>query len=192
MEKTKEELYMTENELGSNYKEQKEIKPKIESILKFLPEDKQEIAFNFYSFLTELKLPPKWASMNSFNFNYRNKRVCYIRTGDNMDNLYLWIYTQYNKHFIEYFENKNMNDVIIKTMVLCHHCNICAPGKAFKLFGKEIKNVCSSPSQVVLRLQNPNKEELEYAKELVKFRRDSIKEERVPKHIYVKISERKK
>ena len=183
---------MLDNEIGSNYKEQKEIKPNIETILNILPKDKQKTAFDFYSFLTELKMAPRWASMNSYNFNYKNKRVCYIKTGDNVDNFHLWIYTQYDKHFIDFFENKGIDDIIIKNMVYCHHCNICAPGKTFKIYGNELKNVCSSPSQVVLRLVDPNKKELEYAKELVIFRRESIKEERVPKHVYIKISDRKK
>ena len=183
---------MDKNDIGRNYKEQKIKKPSIESVLNNLPDDKQKTAIDFYSFLRDLKMTPKWSSMNSFNFNYKNKRVCYIMAGDNADNLHIRLYTQYNKYFIEYFENKNMNDIILRTMVICCNCNICKPGKTFEIFGKKIMNVCGCPSQVVLRMTNPNKEELEYAKELVNYRRESIIEGRVPKHIYVKISDRKK
>ena len=182
---------MQEKTNGSNYQEQKKLKPKPEDVIQAsLKENMKQDALDFVAFVKSLRMNPQWASTNSWAFTYKSKRVGYIKINDNIGDWEVWLYAQYDDNFnaLVSKENDDVKDYFLNNIYYCFNCSACTPGKDIVFLGKELKNVCATP---VIRVKNPNYSFLEFGKRLIDLRRSDIAENKVPKVTYIAIKNRK-
>ena len=174
----------------SGYKEQKAVKPNMEDVIQvLLKDDRKQEALDFVSFVKSLKMAPQWASTNSWALSYKGKRVSYIKINESAGDWDLWLYSQYDSYFQELVskENSDIQNFILNNIVYCYKCSACAPGKDMILLGKDLKNICATPN---IRLKSPNETFREFAKRLIKLRREAIENNRVPKVTYIAMKNR--
>jgi hypothetical protein len=134
----------------SNFEPQKVNKPTIEAVVdQLLDGDFKKDFIEFFDWMTQEKIRLQWGSTNSFNANYRGKRVARIeigRGGKNQPNhISIIIHTAERDKFDGYLEGQT--DEIIKIFMenistVCNECGVCAPGKSFDLAGKRYERVC--------------------------------------------------
>lgn len=181
---------MEENKMA-NYQEQKANKPQIEDIINAsLKDDRKQNAMDFLDFIKSMKMTPQWASTNSWALSYKSKRVGYIKINENTGDWELWLNSQYDEYFEELVskENAEVKDYFLSNIYYCFNCSACTPGKDIVFLGKELKNVCATP---VIRVKNPNKSFLGFARKQIVLRRSAIENNRVPKVIYIAMKNRK-
>lgn len=166
----------------SLYQEQKNVRPLIEDVIRnYLDGENEKNAKDFISFLRFNKMPPQWASANSWSVSYKNKRVCYIKLGDGF-----WKIVHSGDYDSSY--DVNINEYAWNNIHFCRNCARCSPGIHALIFGKEFDNVCFCGK---FQFQNPDAETLKFAKILVNVRRTSIENNKVPKVNYKAKKDRK-
>lgn len=161
---------MVEKSKISVYQEQKKTKPKIEDIIyDLLKGNRKQDALDFVAYVKSLKMTPQWASANSWAVSYKNKRVCYIKVGN--DSWYIRPSVSYDSSYENFISSENLEEVVWKNIHFCRRCGKCAPGKHETILGRAFDNVCYS---IQLELHNPDATALNCAKKLVVFRRNVI------------------
>ena len=172
----------------SEYQLQKKEKPAIYDVIdKCLVGKAKDDLLGFVSFLKENRMTPQWGSTNSYNLSYKSRRVCIIKIADN--SYQIWLNTQYNEDFNEYFKNENgiIKEFLLSKVVYCFGCGSCKPGLDIDILGVALKNACFNP---VIRMENPDDARLELAKKLVLLRRKAIYDGKAPKVTYISIKKR--
>jgi len=156
----------------SSYKDQQKIKPKIEEIAEsFLDGDNLNHFMDLLGFLKDNKLNPRWDYINRWSFNYKNKKVCYIRIND--DGTWIFYPNQFgSKHFSDWFMeyNQYITDDEVKAFVWANlqqdkRCaRECKGIENIVILGKEFKRICFCWT---IGVTNPERVDLECAKKLV-------------------------
>jgi hypothetical protein len=173
---------MSEIKEDSVYQSQKRIKPKIEDIVQeYLNAKTKKDLIDFLCFLELNKIGVQWASTNSWNINYKSKRVGCIRMRPGF-----W---QFNyggggindNGYENFITTKKQKELVWKNIVYCKSCSGCAPGHHVSIFGKEFDKVCLGK----LGFENPDGENLDCAKQIVLWRQSLIAENKVPKVHYI-------
>lgn len=135
---------------------------------------------DFLSYLNDNSMEFKrlegyWKNQFYWQVNYNNKCVCYILingTGDESQFAPLTIWT--NDSGSDVYEKALLRDELKesawKNVDFCVHCGSCSGGRYRMLFGKGFDNVCRTE----MRFTNPDKQEFEAVKELVKIRKLNI------------------
>jgi len=173
------------------YQEQKALKPNIEDVIHtLLKGGKARGALDFVAFAKSLRMTPQWACGNSWTLNYKNKRVAYFRLYADEKDWGLWLYAQYDAHFASLLagEPKEIQEYFLSNIVYCYGCGACAPGKDVELLGRELHNVCATPT---FRLRGLNAAFRDFSKRAVILRREAIAAGRVPKVAYIAMKDRK-
>lgn len=116
-----------------------------------------------------------WLKENKININgkYKGKRWGSVKKSEKGD-LYIRICVQYDEYLEPVLSNESdAMQELVKTRTGHSGCGRCIDGKcAFTGFD----------------LVNPTEEQIELAKRLIKFRINAIKDGRIPKCSYIKIS----
>lgn len=172
----------------SEYQRQKKEKPSVLTMAEQLLESTiKEDLLSFVSFLKEQQMSPQWASTNSYSVSFRNRRVCIIKLAPN--SFQLWLNTQYNDDFNACFAQANEADkaFLLANVITCFGCGTCKPGLNIHILGTPFYNACYNP---VIRIINPNEEQLSLARQLVLLRRQAIRDGKAPKVTYLAMSKR--
>jgi len=165
----------------SEYRAQKELKPKVEDIAReLLDEEKLENVLDFFEFLKSNKLTPRWYTSDSWVVKYKNKTVCKIklnwmpRASDkgNFWGIYSAPFTRENwfENYDSYITDDGLKGFIWDHINPPHGCSQqggtvrCKGWPDVTILGKTYKAVCGCHSLVV---KNPDGKTLEYAKEFV-------------------------
>ena len=178
----------------SLFKKQNTSRPKIEdAIIVALTGSELKNAQDFLAFIKENKMPPSWASANSWKVNYKSKGVCYLRlTGTQFYDVEQWhiaVFSQFDEHLKELVLGESDT---IKAIVQNHRdgndpCGGCMPTLDRHTVNKDYKNICAC---TCINLNNPNENLCDFAKKLVMLRREAIFTDRVPKCRYIKPADR--
>lgn len=161
----------------SNYQQQKTNKPKAEDLINlYLSGELRDAALGLFSFFKENKMTLQWGSTNSFNVNYKGKRI--TRFTINRDSLGLYIYTAERDKFDGYLQDQP-EDIKILFMEniskKCTGCTGCAPGKSFYINGKLYENICFSGCGTCgFKYQNPSAKQMLEVKKLLLARKDYV------------------
>ena len=161
----------------SDFEAQKANKPTIETVAEQLLDGNLKKDFmKFLDWMKQEKIRFQWGSTNSFNANYKNKRVARIGIGENR--LSIIIHTAERDKFGGYLEGQSgeVADTFIKSIgKICNGCGGCAPGKSFYISGKHYENICfDGLGSHGLRYINPDAEQIEPVKKLMNARKDYI------------------
>jgi len=155
--------------------EQYKSRPKIEKFIsegEFDNEIKTSI-LDFASHLRANKMSPQWASVNTWKFLYKGKRIGYIRLIE--ADWYLgYIIKSDDVKFDNYAEIENLSELICNNFNYCDNCaptGHCAPGQDIKFMNGNFKNVCWNDN---LRFKIQNSFELERIKKLYEYSVKSI------------------
>jgi len=167
----------------SNFEIQKANKPTVEMVAEQLLDGNLKKDFmKFLDWLKQEKIRLQWGSTNSFNANYKGKRVARIeigRGGRNCANhISIIIHTAERDKFAGYLEGQTEEvvDIFMKNISkTCNDCGVCAPGKSFDISGKHYERVCfDGLGSHGLRYINPDAEQTEIVKKLMNARKDYI------------------
>lgn len=181
------------------YQEQKKTRPAIETIIPaHLGGEKQKAALDFVAYLRENKMPPAWASGNSWKSSYKGKGVCYIKLDQQGKGTWkIEPLINASKAYEDFVEAENLRDIIWRNLALCTRChpNTCAPkgmaetfsGVKKLYFGKAFDNVCRGGDT---SFRNPDEEAIQCVKKLLDFRRRAIEGHTVPMTKYVSAKRR--
>ena len=161
---------MSEQSKVSLYQEQKKIRPKIEDVIQdYLDNNKLKSALDFIFFLKSNKMPPQWASADSWSVSYKNKRVCYIKLGNGS-----WRIVHsgdYDSGYENCMFSEGLKEYIWNNVCFCRNCAGCAPGIHATILGKEFDHVCFCGK---FQFTNPDAEALHCSKRLVDVRKNAI------------------
>ena len=163
----------------SEYRTQKELKPKVEEVAKkLLDEDKLENISDFLEFLKTNKLTPRWYTSDSWVVKYKNYKVCQIKLNwmprpSDKENFWVICCDHFTrqKWFSDY--DRNITDDRLKEFIWNninppHGCNKkegrCKGWSNMTILGMPFKAICGCFPLVV---KNPSGKTLEYAKEYV-------------------------
>lgn len=159
------------------FEKQKASKPTIEAVVEQLLDGNFKKDFlQFLDWLKQEKIRFQWGSTNSFNANYRGKRVARISVGENHAGII--IHTAERDKFDGYLEGQS--DEIINIFMdsisrVCNDCGGCSPGKSFYISGRHYERVCfGGLGSHGLRYINPDDEQIETVKKLMNVRKDYI------------------
>lgn len=178
----------------SLFQAQKQTKPRIEEAIATLLEgETQQNALAFAAHLRANKMPPTWASANSWKASYRSKGVCYVKIDRHGKNAW-WInpLTDYTEAYAAFVEAEGLRDIIWRNPAYCTRChpNTCAPkgaadtfrGIIKAYFGKDIDHVCRCGDT---SFRNPDRAALRCVEKMLAFKRQAIAEDRVPQCKYM-------
>ena len=147
---------------------QKATKPKFDEVVgDFLSGDALKNALDFFAFLKENKMNPRWAATSSWAVKHKNKHVCGISL-----NASAWQYgVEPGAWYIdcanlmevlhEFADCESLKKILWANVKYCSKCCSCGPGWDADVMGKQFENIC----RIVIK--NPDAEALMYAKQLV-------------------------
>ena len=176
------------------FTEQKNTKPMVEDVIReLLGGERRQIALDFAAYLRESKMPPTWASANSWKVSYKNKGVCYIKLDQHGRDVWrVNPITDHSKDYDAFTEKEDLRETIWKNVAHCTRChpNSCAPngcGDTFSgvrktYFGKEFEGICRGGDTSFV---NPDEEAIRCLKKMFEFKRQAILGNAVPKVKYV-------
>lgn len=176
------------------FTEQKKVKPMVEDMISELLEgEKRHIALDFVAYLRENRMPPTWASANSWKASYKNKGVCYIKLDQHGKNVWkVNPITDHSKDYDAFTDKENLREIIWKNVAYCTRChpNTCAPkgcadtfcGMRKVYWGREIDGVCRGGDTSFV---NPDEQAIQCLKKMFAFKRQTIEGNAVPKVKYV-------
>ena len=170
------------------YKEQKEQKPSIDSLIEqHLSGSLKEDAILLVAFLRENKMSPQWGATNSFNVSHKNRRVCILKITDNC--FEIRVSSQYDAQFNACFlqECEEIRQFLLQNITICFGCGSCKPGQDIEILGHRVTNACFNP---VIRMSNPSRVQLDCAKKLVLLRKRAIAQGTAPKITYIAMDKR--
>jgi hypothetical protein len=171
----------------SVYQNQKEIKPKAEDIAQeYLDAKLKEIFFDFLCFLKSNKIGVQWASANTWAVKSKGKRIGSIKIQSGSWGFSNWAGGNYNSGYESFITTERQKELVWKNIVYCKSCSGCAPGHHVNILGKEFDKVCTGK----VGFENPDKENLECAKQIVLWRQSLIIDNKVPKVHYIGKSKR--
>jgi hypothetical protein len=162
---------------------QKTNKPKIEAVAGQLMDGDFKTEFmEFLDFLKQEKIRCQWGSTNSFNANYKNKRVARILiaggSGFIQNHWRIIVATTDRDKFDSYLEGQTteIRDMFMeKINKKCTKCGICAPGKTFDILGERYENICfDGIGTLGFRYTNPDFEQTEVIKRSITARKEYI------------------
>ena len=161
----------------SNFEAPKANKPTIETVAEQLLDGEIKKDFiEFLDWMKQEKIRFQWGSTNSFNANYKSKRVARIGIGENR--LSIIIHTAERDKFDGYLEGQSgeVVDIFMKSIdKICNDCGACAPGKSFDISGKHYEKVCfDGLGSHGLRYINSDAEQTEIVKKLMNARKSYI------------------
>jgi len=158
-------------------------KPTIETVVEqLLNGDCKKDFVEFLAWLKQENIRLQWGSTNSFNANFRSKRIARIelgRGGNNEANhISIIIHTAERDKFDGYLEGQTdeVADIFMKSISrVCNDCSTCSPGKSFDMSGKHYERICfDGLGSHGLRYINPDAEQTEVVKKLMNARKDYI------------------
>ena len=167
----------------SNFETQKSNKPTIEAVVEqLLDGDGKKDFIQFLDWLKQEKIRLQWGSTNSFNANYKSKRVARIEIGrggkNEINHVSIIIHTAERDKFDGYLEGQTdeIVSIFMKSISkICNECGNCAPGKTFDMSGKHYERVCfDGLGSHGLRYINPDAGQVETVKKLMNARKDYI------------------
>ncbi|MCL2371917.1 MAG: hypothetical protein FWC78_00755 [Defluviitaleaceae bacterium] len=154
----------------SIYQNQKSIKPKPEDVAAdFLDNKKTELFLDIIDFIRADKINISWVSGNSWGLNVKGKRIAFLKICNGN-----WIFRQQPRHMKFYNEMKNDD---LKNFVCSYICaKTCIDGTCdehpnMPKTDFNAPNVCTCWP---LRIYDPDKEALEYTKQLIAFSKKYI------------------
>jgi len=162
----------------SNFEAQKANNPTIETVAEQLLDGEIKKDFiEFLDWMKQEKIRFQWGSTNSFNANYKSKRVARIGIGENRVSII--IHTAERDKFDGYLEGQSgeIVDIFMKSIgKICNGCGGCAPGKSFYISGKHYEKICfDGLGSHGLRYINPDSNQIKTVKKLMNARQDYIK-----------------
>lgn len=180
------------------YTEQKTTKPMIEDIItQLLHGENRQMALDFVAYLRENKMPPTWASANSWKVSFKNKGVCYIKLDQHGRSVWrVNPIIDHTKEYDEFTQRENLRNVIQQNPAYCTRCHpgtcakACTPSAEEDSFsgvrkvywGVEIAGICRGGDTSFV---NPDAAAIECLMKLFAFRRQTIESNTVKKVKYV-------
>lgn len=131
------------------------------------------------SFFKELRLSPRWYATNAFNFKYKGKMILRFTIGNGLDNIpdrvdiffTLSSLTDLEQRLYD-IDDEKMFEFYFDNIRKCINCNPKhGGGRTIHVLGKTIRGLCI-PGE--MRIINPTKEQIEYLKKFVHYRRKII------------------
>ena len=162
----------------SHFEIQKANKPTILTVAEqFMDGDFKTNFLKFLDFLKQEKIGLQWGSTNSFNANYKGKRVARILiaggSGFIKNHWRILVAVTDRDKFDSYLEEQTdeiFNMVMDGINKKCKGCGGCNP-KTLNVLGKRYENVCfSGLGTLGFQYTNPNDEETELIKRLINAR----------------------
>lgn len=115
-----------------------------------------------------------WTDKLYWIVNYKDQSVCYVLISDDKDkeSWIIWSDDSGSNCFADYKINITLQEIGWKHIDFCGKCCGCdSPGgKTKRVFGKDFDNVC----RTTMKFINPNKEELNFVKKMIKIRKNFI------------------
>ena len=186
---------MSEQNQKFTHQEQKKTKPKIEDIIPILFDgDMKKDILDFVAYMRANKMPPIWASLNSWKCSCKNKGVCYIKFNPYETNVRangnVWnvspIIDFNSNEFETLAADENLRDFFWANPRYCRpecHRNSCAKrfnqsaesytGVKQKILGKDFENMCRGGSLVSFP-DNPDEQTIDYVKKIIEFKKQAI------------------
>ena len=171
-----------------DFQKAKSDKPQIEDkILELVSNEQKQDALDFIGHIRAYKMTLAWASINAWKYNYKGKRVGYIRI--NNGNWMPQVFTQYDTYLNELVlgESEEIKAFVDTQVGGNVPCGGCMPGADRRTVTKELRNICACTT---ITMENPDENLCKFAKKLITLRRDAISNGRVPKCDYVKPADR--
>ena len=167
----------------SLFKDQKNIRPKIEDIaFEYVNEEFKEDILEFITYLKEDKMTVQWASVNSWKILHKSKDVAFIKLYEG--SWYIDPAVDFkDSNFESLIKKEKYEKIIWDNIEICVNClpnGQCTPGRSVKILGKDYKNVCHS-----IRFKNPKINEINCIKKIFEYRKKIISENGVSKTFYV-------
>ena len=163
----------------SFYEEQKKNKPTVCSLLERLSsEELRKVGYDLLDYFSSLRTNPQWFATNSFNINYKGKRVVRLRIDPHdhnnigKDGFDLHIYMPDTKILAEYIASlpKNERQPYLDG-INCRFCNTwCSPGITIEAGDVSFDNVCDK----MANYKRPKPEHLGAIKKIIELRRQDI------------------
>jgi hypothetical protein len=137
---------------------------------------------DFLGFLKLEKIGTPWGSTNSFNANFKGKRVARILIGLGSrlehNNWRITVATTNRGRFDSYVEGlpDDIRALFMEKLARkCTGCGVCAPGKSFTLAGEQYSGVCfGGIGTVGFCYTNPSEAETALIKRLIITRKEYI------------------
>jgi len=169
----------------SDYKVQKVNKPPIDELVSKLTDiDMRNGLYHLLEFTNSIKMKPQWYAANSYNFNFKGKRVFRLRVNPyktvKMDGvpysvgMYLYLSDWSD---INYFLHNQSDDFVksfIDYMPRCRSCYTCAPGFTVSVRENVAENICKNAA---INFIDPTPDKIEYGKRLIELQRAFLKTE---------------
>ena len=171
---------------------QREIKPKVESVLPFyLDGEMLKLALDFVAYLRAEKMNPGWAGVhNAWRATSKGKPICYIRLGKewirdtekkwviNTKNL-KWLVIPYLDHMNDYADkiNEDWKKIIWDDLRNCVNCAYGCSSRAAKtvtVLGKDFSGLCPGFINKV-SFVNPDEAAIKIIKRLLELEREERK-----------------
>jgi len=161
-----------ENALNKPYKS----KPLIEcAIAEYLDTDMKDSVLSFVEYLRENKLPPTWASSNSWKISFKGKGVCYVKIST--ERWHIQPIGHFGDNNLTFVTNDLLKEIVWSCVKICNACNgryigkkrPCNFGVDRTIFGKDFNNVCH-----YLIIKNPNDDMLGFVKMWIETKKNEI------------------